>query len=160
MKTLKELREESNGNTRMMWHHNYWDGPISGVIQWNGEYCWFDQIEEVNIETPMSEKDKQDYIGYCDANGYKWHEHDLVDYESYRIYNVYRMPRSVMKAIIFNHSLFKYYVGTHTDYDENGKRHHNLKSSFMHDVFYSGKAEKKEVNLDLKNREVVGVFKY
>jgi len=160
MKTLKELREESNGNTRMLWHHNYWDGPISGVILWNGEYCWFDQIEEVNIETPMNEKDRQDYIEYCEKNGYAWHEHDMVDYESYRIYNVYRMPRAVMKSIIHNHSIFQEFVGTHTDYDEYGRRHHNLKGKDLMDLFYSGKTDKKEVNLDLENREVVGVFKY
>jgi hypothetical protein len=160
MKTLKELREESNGNIRMLWHHDYWDGPISGVILWNGEYCWFNQIEQVDIETPMSEEDKQEFINYCEKNGYKWYDSDLIDYESYRVYNVYRMPRAVMKAIIHNHSVFQEYVGTHTDYDEYGCRHHNLKSKDFMDAFYSGKVKKEKVDLRLEEREVVGVFKY
>jgi hypothetical protein len=159
MKTLKEFREESNGNTRMLWHHDFWDGPITGVILWNGEYCWFNQIEEVNIETPMSEEDKTEYIKYCEQNGYKWDKYVFVDYESYRIYNVYRMPRTVMKAIIFNHSLFKYYVGTHTEYDNDGLRHRNLRPSFMHEVFYANRSEHKKVDLNLNTREVIGTFK-
>ena len=31
MKTMQELRKEDPNNNRILYHINFWDGPISGV---------------------------------------------------------------------------------------------------------------------------------
>lgn len=33
----------------LVWHENYWDGPLSGIALFNNEYVWFDCIEEDDI---------------------------------------------------------------------------------------------------------------
>lgn len=161
MKSLKEFREESNGNTRMLWHHDYWDGPISGVILWDGEYCWFQQNDEVNTEIPFTEEERKNWIEECIKHDYEIDERDMVNYDSYRVYDVYRMPVDVMDNIRHNHELFRKYVGVHTDYDENGKREiGNLRPYTEHDKFYNTKSTHKPVDFNLKSRELIGVFKY
>jgi hypothetical protein len=161
MKDLKELREESKGNTRMLWHHDYWDGPISGVILWDNEMCWFSQKgDDIYNKKEISEEEKVELINWAKENNHTLDEMDFYDFNHWRIYDVYRIPKETMDAIIFNHELFKKYVGEHTDYDENGVRPiGKLRPSELHSMFYERREEKK-VNLDLEKCEIIGEFKY
>lgn len=123
METLQELREETSGQTRMLWHSNYWDGPLSGVILWSGEKCWFEMHEEKTSERLMSDKDWKEYLDYCKEKYQEVPDEDeRMEYDRYRYFKVYRLPSKTMDAIIHNHNLFRNCVGTHTDYDENGNR--------------------------------------
>lgn len=38
--------EDEQPNLEMLWHSNYWDGPLSGVATLDGEVVWFDLKEE------------------------------------------------------------------------------------------------------------------
>ena len=38
--------EDDQPDLEMMWHENYYDGPISGVAKYHGEYVWFEMTEE------------------------------------------------------------------------------------------------------------------
>jgi hypothetical protein len=38
--------EDEQPDLEMWWHSNYWDGPLSGMAKYNGEWVWFDCIEE------------------------------------------------------------------------------------------------------------------
>ncbi len=158
MKLLKELREESGGNTRMLWHSNYWDGPLSGVILWEGEKCWFDYADEEYVEIPLTEEELKEWAEYEGITVDEIEEDDKIDYDRYRYFNVYRVPKEVMGVIEYNHELFRKYVGTHTDYDENGCRHHNLVDSGEHHKFYNNRKSHKKWEKDLDNWEKIGEF--
>jgi hypothetical protein len=123
MKRLVELREESSGQTRMLWHSSCWDGPQSGVMLWNGEMTWFSMNDEKYTETLMPDDEWKEWVEYYkEKYGTEPHEDDRVDYDRTRYFKVYRLPKDVMEAIKHNHELFRNYVGTHTDYDESGRR--------------------------------------
>lgn len=84
----RQLRE-----IRLLWHSDYWDGPLSGLLLLDGRKYWF-QIAEEDFEPTLTNRhfliieltDKQL------AEEEKWHR------------------------------LFQEKVGTHTDYDEVGNR--------------------------------------
>lgn len=33
---------------KMIWHSGFWDGPLSGLAEYNGEKVWFDCVEDVD----------------------------------------------------------------------------------------------------------------
>lgn len=160
MKYLHELREESKGNTRLLWHHDYWDGPISGVMLWNGEANWFQQIgDDVITWVPFTDEEKNDWKVWCKEQNYKFDEEDCVHCEGYRAYNVYKTPLEIMEAITYNHEQFRKYVGDHTDYDMEGHRPHGqLKPYSEHEKFYKGRDSHKTYDLKLKDLEIIGTF--
>ncbi len=188
MKTLKELREESNGQTRMLWHSNFWDGPLSGVILWNGEKAWFEMYDEKDVEILMSDVEWKEWIDYHkEKYGTEPDEEDKIEYDRYRYFKVYRLPQQTMNAIIHNHELFRKYVGTHTDYDENGSRGRgatigtsdlgDLKPYKNHSKFYNAKRsdswlvklfpwffKKEDMHIkyewNLSTYEIIGEFEY
>lgn len=177
MKRLQELRKE-NGETRMLWHHDYWDGPQSGVMLWNGEKVWFEMFEEKWEERLIPDKDWEEWIEYYKTkNGVEPDEEDRMEYDRYRYFRVYRLPEETMTAIAHNHELFRKFVGVHTDYEEDGSRYLGpgyLKPSSEHKKFYNPgnwltklfprffKKEKQDEQIkyefDLSKYEVIGEF--
>src|SRR5258708_638105 len=125
---MKSLREETNGQTRLLWHSNFWDGPLSGLMLWNGEKCWFDNIGERVEERPWSEEEIKEWVDYKTSISEEGDldPDDYIDYDRYFVFKVYRIHPDLLEHLEYEHSLFQQNVGTHTDYDENGQRHHNL----------------------------------
>ena len=173
MKTMKEMRETTNGQTRALYHLNYWDGPISGVCLYNGKKCYFDTIEEVNDKILLNDKEWEIYqkemLEY--DPDYKFNEDDRWEWDCYRIYGIYETPEDVMEILEENHELFCKFVGTHTDYDMNGKRgvgaripmrpDHpedigDLRPYTDHDKFY--KAERRQPKMDKDNWTILEKF--
>jgi len=160
MKQLKELREENGGQTRLLWHENYWDGPLTGVMLWEGEKCWFETYEDDFVERPLTEEEIKDWADFLKIPVEEVDEEDKIDYEPYRRYNVYRIPKETMEAIEYNHNLFRKYVGTHTDYDENGLRHHNLADYNEHHKYYNNRELHKKWEKDLDKWELIDKFEW
>jgi hypothetical protein len=80
---------------RFLYHSNYYDGPISGVMETeDGRRYWFDTDAE-----------------YRPDQGYSYLLYDLTPEE--------------WKLEDRRHALFREHVGTHCDYDERGRRDHN-----------------------------------
>jgi len=78
----------------LRWHVGYWDGPISGIATYGGRDCWFEaEPFDWENETPHS-----------------------------RRYFVYELTDSELAEERYWHERFRALVGTHTDYDEHGKR--------------------------------------
>jgi hypothetical protein len=94
---------------KLCWHCNYYDGPISGVCEIEGSKYWFDQIRGPQGEIWIKHTDESFDIS----------DEDSYDYDITRIYRVFRLPEDIMKKVIFNHELFRKYVGHHTDYVDN-----------------------------------------
>ena len=160
IRKLKDLREETKGQTRMLWHHDYWDGPRSGVMLWNGEKCWFSVHQECNIPIKLTKEDIEDFHITNLTREIPFTIEEWKDYDFYREFKVYRVPEETMEAITYNHELFSKYVGTHTNYDENGSRHHKLAPYSDHGNFYNDRNSHKHYTLDLKECKIVGIFRY
>lgn len=160
IKKLKDLREETKGQTRMLWHHDYWDGPRSGVMLWKGEKCWFSIHQEYSVPIPLTREDMKDLVIYNSTRIEKCTVEQWIEYDNWREFKVYRIPEETMQAITHNHELFCKYVGTHTNYDESGSRHHELAPYSDHDKFYNDRNSHKHYELDLSKCKVVGMFRY
>lgn len=182
MKSIDELREESNGHTRLLYHLDYWDGPHSGVMLWDGERAYFSSYGDYEItKIPFDKNDIKEWKQICKKEGWEFKDSDLFDYESTRYFKVYRIPKHNMKAIDKKHELFRMYVGTHTDYDSRGVRDSGavvgnngeignlggLMPYDQHDKFYKKKSIfsflsfliPNRSKLNLKKCEVIGEFK-
>lgn len=94
-------------NVKKLWHHGYWDGPISGVCEYNGQKCWFEQIDEFHDK--YSDYDDDDFSA-------PW----------YRRYLVHKLTDEQFHEILVRHQKWQRMVGTHCDYDEEGKRASNF----------------------------------
>ncbi len=172
-KRLNELREETQGQTRMLYHLDYWDGPLSGIMLWIGKKVYFKKTDEYTIKTLLSEDEIQDFREYCKLNNCSFDEdYDIYEHEYNWIYTAYEIDDETLEAIEFNHALFSKYVGTHTDYDEIGYRgcgariplrpEHpedlgDLKPQSEWDKFYKSTEIKKET-LNLKEENILGYF--
>jgi hypothetical protein len=112
---------------RYLWHSAFWDHAQSGVLLYNGERCWFQMIDE--------------------SEGNDW----------FRRFLVVRLTDEQMRDECYWHELFREKVGTHTDYDESGKRQvGELKPQEMWHEFYD--AYESRQPLDLSRNQVVGWF--
>ena len=112
-------------SVRLVYHNNYWDGPISGVVKFDGKRYYFDQCDE-------EENGKRRYVMY-ELSDEQWKEED------------------------YWHDLFRTHVGTHTEYDENGKRGIGAtKEREEWEKYYSKEASR--VPLNLEQNEIVGWF--
>ena len=122
IKSIKQFREESKGNKRILYHLNYWDGPISGVVLWDGIKQYFHQIDEIVEKITMSDDEWSSYCEECVRDGYEIDNEDRIEYDRYRIFAVYDTPRDYINSIEYDHKQFQKYVGNHTDYDIDGKK--------------------------------------
>lgn len=145
MKKLTQLREESNAQTRMLWHSSFYDGPQSGMMLWNGEMMWFSMYDEKYTEILMPDDEWQGWVEYYKKkHGTEPDEEDRIEFDRTRYFKVYKLPSDVKDSIIHNHKLFQTYVGLHTDYNLEGRLGKfatmgDLKPYINHRKFYSAK---------------------
>lgn len=97
---------------RLLWHHDYYDGPLSGMCDCEGFRLWFSMAE--------SYLDSEEYEASVDVHEWPW----------WRRYICHQPTDEQMRVIVGEHDRFRVMVGTHTDYvyDENGVR--CVRSSF------------------------------
>ncbi len=120
MTTFKDLDKDSDlsefkklrlGDLRLLWHNSFWDGPINGILIYQGRKCWFESIVDLEEDirqfviielTPEQLKEEeywhklfQEYVGmhtdYDENNKRtgKCKPKDLYD----KFYNPYRSFR-------------------------------------------------------------------
>jgi hypothetical protein len=175
MKTMKELRLE-NPNTRILYHLTYWDGALSGVCLYEGKKQYFEMIHE-DMWSYMDEW--PEWEKYCKQNDIEIILDDYPDedgdvyYYTARIFAIYDTPDDVMEIIDENYQLFCKYVGTHCNYDSDGKRGRgatirlspdepedlgDMRPYSEHDKFY--KSERRSANMDKQNWKMLEMFIY
>jgi len=168
-KHIDSLRTESKGATRILYHIGFWDGPLSGIMLWNGEKAYFKATEELvcdGAEIITDEELEREKKEFSDL-GLKLELTDVQELMVYRPFDVFRIPIEDMAAIDDDHKRFQEFVGTHTDYNEEGKRGRgakldgtdmgDLKPNNEHSKYYDGKKECKGLNLD--TCEKIGQFR-
>jgi len=114
----------------MIWHCNYYDGPLSGVARYNEELVWFDVVE---------------------AGG--WITEDECEE---RTFQLYRLSKEDMDETIRRHELFRDMVGHHSDHLPNMHSDFVCKDKDKFNRFYEMSEQWKSV--DIENAEKLGIF--
>lgn len=87
---------------RKLFHVGYHDGALSGLCLIDNQKCWFECVEDYYDNNTWDDDDY--YPPWC------------------RRFIILKLSDDKLKRIEDNHEKFRTMVGTHTDYDENGKR--------------------------------------
>ena len=115
---------------RLLWPLNYWDGPISGILEYQGRHYYFDRCDESDIEDETA----------------TWS----------RRYLVYELSKEEFNEEMQWHNLFREHVGTHTDYDEHGRTNHAVRPQSEHHKYYE--KAKERTPRDYTQNKIIGWF--
>jgi len=106
------LKLNSDIEMKMLWHSGYWDGPLSGLcllkdkrdIEPNNQKYWFSYAE-----------------AWIDNNSYP---EDDDDFEPpwWRRFIIIKPTNNQLADVEARHAKFQRMVGTHCDYNDEGKR--------------------------------------
>jgi hypothetical protein len=108
------LRKLGAGDFALLWHSDFWDGPISGMLEYNGKEHWFEMIQE-NESTDAKQ----------------W----------YRRYAVVRLAADQLDRECKVHQDFQRHVGTHCDYVQDRRNLQGLHPQEQWHLFYDEHSE-------------------
>lgn len=162
IKTIGEINRE---DTKLLFHNSYWDGPLNGLMLWEGEKAWFEHTEDEEIIITQEQLQVL-------ANEMKCTVDELEEEDKwmwpYRIYTVYRLPKDMLEAVEHNHKLFQDLVGDHCDYDKGRNNSGSTKPNSWQYYYSPPKWKfwikdktklKKKYKLELSEYEILGKFK-
>jgi len=128
--------KEDNRDFKVLWHCNFWDGPLSGVMMFEGREHWFETL----LEGPV---------------GFNLEGEVLMG----RVYAIVLLTDEQIARLRSDHEDFQRHVGTHTDYTyaEDGSRSRAI-GAVRKDWEKSGYFERAKTRepLKLSENEVVG----
>jgi hypothetical protein len=127
-RNYRDLPRLPEDEVRLLWHDDFWDGPLSGVLEYRGERLWY----LLHEEAPESEPG--------------W----------YRRFLVVRLTPDQLREEEYWQDLFGRCVGTHADYGDSGRVLGELQPKERWSEFYDAYA--KRAPMDLTENEVVGWF--
>lgn len=127
-------RKIPRDEVRMLYHLQYWDGPLSGVCVWKSERFYFKCLLEESVKTIVEPGDEE-YVNpdqpvpeewkWIFDYGYKSLRdmEDLnEDYYGLRYMGMFHLTQKEWQEEDKRHAIWRKYIGTHTDYDSNGRR--------------------------------------
>ncbi|HEX8734967.1 MAG TPA: hypothetical protein VF721_06585 [Pyrinomonadaceae bacterium] len=118
MKDYLKTPKIQRGDIKLLWHSDYWDGIISGMLLYRNRQYWFEMFEENKGE------------------------------DFYRRFFVFKLTGEQIIEETNWQQLFREKVGGHTDYDENGMLNTALvKPSETHAEFYDAYKNRKKLDL-------------
>jgi hypothetical protein len=124
------LPQVSKSEIRLLWHSGYWDGPLSGLLLSQGEKYWFQLADERSS-----------------------YDENILP----RRFLIIELLADQLHALESWHEFFQEKVGTHTNYDEAGKRTIGaLKPKELWNEFYEAYAKREQE--DFSHNEVIGWF--
>lgn len=105
-KTIDSIERLASEQVRVLWHADFWDGPINGLCQVDGTKCWFEL--------------------WADDEG------DFPEPAERRFLVLQLTPQQLAEEERW-HDLFRQKVGTHCDYND---PHPEVKPQDHHREFY------------------------
>lgn len=111
VKEYLALPKIDRSEIQLLWHHDYWDGYLSG-------FCLY--------------KDRMHFLKCVDEGEtfYKDSDCDEVDEERsdpwYRRYTIIELTDEEIAEVTRCHELFRQHVGTHTDYCAESPQHRTI----------------------------------
>jgi len=138
---------------RLLWHAGYYDGPITGACEVGGKPKWFEMVGSKAGDSDDMEPEGEVYFNlYCK-------ETNDMDIDRMRYYYIYDIPEEVMNEVIAQHEVFKEFVGTHCDYDENNQRGIGCtKPQESWKQYYEGKRKDIDIKSHLVRKNRIGWF--
>src|SRR6266498_2506822 len=137
----RQLPQIDEKDIRLLWHNGYYDGPLNGILLYQGKKRWFQIFKALQTDEVRSR---------VDQDGTIWNEHFVR-------YLVLELSEEQVKEEEYWHELFRQKVSTRTDYDEDGHRKTgDVKPREMWSEFYE--PYKMRDALDLSNNVVIGWF--
>lgn len=128
---IESLLELSQERVRIRWASGYWDGPMDGLADVDGSPVWFCLADEA--------------------------DHPNAGWE--RRFWLVVLTSAQLSRELDRHADFQRYVGTHFDYDDDGRRNiYAQRPQSEHDQFYAKYAEDDRCPGDLSENEVIGWF--
>lgn len=104
---------------KLLFHNEYYDGPLSGVCEYRGEKLYF----KLGTEELWFKYAEQDPVKVAIAD-------DECQSHRLRIYTLYKLPQDTMENIIFNHELFSSLKNKDTIHDDYSKQKKELPAYF------------------------------
>jgi hypothetical protein len=139
----QQLPQIDEKKIRLLWHHSYFDGPINGILLYEGKTHWFKLFYPLRTDEIRSRTDK---------DGIVWNDYFVR-------YLVIELTEEQVREEEYWHELFRQKVGTHTDYDENGQRKiSELKPENSQKEYFE--LSKTRNSIDLSNNLVIGWFEF
>jgi hypothetical protein len=137
----RQLPQIDERDVRLLWHNDYYDGPLNGILLYQGKMCWFQIFHALRTDEVRSREDK---------DGIAWNDHFVR-------YLLVELSEEQVKEEKYWHELFQKKVSTRSDYDENGHRKTGeVKPKEMWNEFYEPYKMRKPS--DLSNNLVLGWF--
>jgi len=84
---------------KLLFTHSRYDGPNSGVCEYNGEKLYFDSLSELMFAFPETDPE-------CIKMDLEDNE-EPKQYHRLRIYSVYRLPKEVMDVLDYNNQVWE-----------------------------------------------------
>lgn len=109
---LEALPFWEEGSYRLLWHCDFWDGPMSGMLRRGEERFWFEMVAE-------------------DFEKGQW-----------RAYGVVRLTPEELSDEEAWHEFFREHVGTHTDYADRNDGRAIVHPKDRWDAFYDRQKER------------------
>lgn len=82
----------------LLFNNHYYDGPLSGVCEYNGEKLYFWSSEELMFKYPEKDPTVIAVMGENEEHC-NWHR--------CRVFSLFKLPEDTMEAIISNNELFE-----------------------------------------------------
>lgn len=120
---MKKLR-----NVKILFHIDYWDGPLRGICEYKNKYYWYDILDDYEYN---SEKEKFSPRTYVIKEIEPWQ----ISYELYW------------------HSIFSTNVGTYTDFDKK-----LVNDRFKIEENFYEKRKREYIKIDYSDNKIIGVF--
>jgi hypothetical protein len=136
MEYLKHPKIEA----KLLWHCNYWDGPINGIAEYQNHKYWFQQCD--------------DFLNYPEMVAQFEDFDETLDW--FRRYTVHELTPEELTEEVYCHDSFRNYVGTHTDYNENEDRKGVVHDKVNHSKFFDKSKDRKP--LDYTQNKIMGWF--
>lgn len=105
----KSLPKLGTGDFTLLWHSGFWDGPISGMLSYDGREHWFEMIQENDI-----------------VEEGRW----------YRRFAVVTLTRDQIDREHKVHEDFRQHVGTHCDYAHDSQGLQGVRPKEQWHLFY------------------------
>ena len=147
-------------NFKLLYYLNYYDGPITGMVEINinniKNIYWFSKCDEqINYnEDEFTDNDEIELYPYLNPE-----DVDETDNspEWYRRYTIHELTIEDINEEIKDHDIFRFYVGLHTDYDDNGNRlTYHMNSNHNYKEYLNQCKNNKLKNY--KNNNIIGWF--
>lgn len=116
---------------KILFYSNYWDGPLTGLCEYENKIYRYDVLDE----------------GDWDEENDEWLP---------RVYNVFEIEPWQLTYELYWHSLFCSNIATHTEYD---KKLVSPLFNIKNNDFYK-KQRKEYKKIDYSNNTIIGTFEY